>query len=127
MRRESQQQRPPRGPVRPRSAPGGGAGGPDDGTPAAGDADGARPDTLAGGPDGGTAARGGGLRLRWALLIGLAGGLALTAAFPPYGIWPLAAAGPALLVVALRQQSLRGSFAAPSSAWPSSCPSCLGW
>ena len=53
----------------------------------------------------------GGLRLRWALLIGLAGGLALTAAFPPYGIWPLAVAGPALLVVALRQQSLRGSFA----------------
>jgi apolipoprotein N-acyltransferase len=53
----------------------------------------------------------GGLRLRWALLIGLAGGAALTAAFPPYGIWPLAVVGPALLVVALRQQGLRGSFA----------------
>src|SRR5579875_708269 len=52
-----------------------------------------------------------GMRLRWALLTGLAGGLALTAAFPPYGIWPLAAAGPALLAVALRRQSLRGSFA----------------
>ena len=53
----------------------------------------------------------GGPPLRWALLAGLAGGVALTAAFPPYGIWPLAALGPALLVVALRQRSLRGSFA----------------
>ena len=52
-----------------------------------------------------------GLRLRWALLTGLAGGAALMAAFPPYGAWPLAAAGPALLVLALRGQSLRGSFA----------------
>jgi apolipoprotein N-acyltransferase len=52
-----------------------------------------------------------GLRLRWALLTGLAGGLALTAACPPYGIWPLAAVGPALLVVALWRQGLRGSFA----------------
>ena len=125
MRRESQQQ-PARGPVRLRRAPGGDAAGLDGGTPGAGDSDGSRRDTLAGGPDGGSAARGaagrtgngiigpgssGGLRLRWALLIGLAGGLALTAAFPPYGIWPLAAAGPALLVVALRQQRLRGSFA----------------
>ena len=54
---------------------------------------------------------GGGLRLRWALAAGLAGGAALTAAFPPYGIWPLAVAGPALLAVALRQQGLRGSLA----------------
>jgi apolipoprotein N-acyltransferase len=53
----------------------------------------------------------GGMRLHWALLTGLAGGLTLTAAFPPYGIWPLAAAGPALLAVSLRRQSLRGSFA----------------
>ncbi len=52
------------------------------------------------------------LRLRWALLAGLAGGAALTAAFPPYGIWPLAAAGPALLAVALWRQSLRGALAA---------------
>ena len=51
------------------------------------------------------------LRLRWALLAGLAGGLLLTAAFPPYGIWPLAIAGPAVLAVTLREQSLRGSFA----------------
>jgi apolipoprotein N-acyltransferase len=77
--------------------------------------------TTGGGPEaasgpvlpGGPAGVGGldGMRLRWALLTGLVGGLALTAAFPPYGIWPLAVVGPALLAVALRQQSLRGSFA----------------
>src|SRR5262245_49481388 len=50
------------------------------------------------------------LRLRWALLTALAGGLALAAAFPPAGIWPLAAAGPALLVIALSGRSLRASF-----------------
>jgi apolipoprotein N-acyltransferase len=48
--------------------------------------------------------------LGWAVLIAVAGGLALAAAFPPAGIWPLAAAGPALLVVALWRRSLRGSF-----------------
>ncbi|MFY9778556.1 MAG: apolipoprotein N-acyltransferase, partial [Trebonia sp.] len=51
------------------------------------------------------------LRLRWALATGLAGGLALAAAFPPAGIWPLAAAGPALLAIALSGRSLRASFA----------------
>jgi apolipoprotein N-acyltransferase len=50
------------------------------------------------------------LRLRWALLAATVGGLALTGAFPPVGIWPLAAAGPALLVVALYQQRLRTAF-----------------
>jgi apolipoprotein N-acyltransferase len=50
------------------------------------------------------------LRLRWALVLALLGGLALDAAFPPAGIWPLAAAGPALLVIALWGRSLRGSF-----------------
>jgi apolipoprotein N-acyltransferase len=40
--------------------------------------------------------------------------VALAAAFPPYGFWPFAALGPALLVLALRQQSLRGSFAVGS-------------
>jgi apolipoprotein N-acyltransferase len=50
------------------------------------------------------------LRIRWALLVSLAGGLALAASFPPYGLWPLAAAGPALLVVALAGRSPRGSF-----------------
>jgi apolipoprotein N-acyltransferase len=50
------------------------------------------------------------LRLRWALTAGLAGGLALAAAFPPAGIWPLAAVGPALLAIALSGRSLRASF-----------------
>jgi apolipoprotein N-acyltransferase len=50
------------------------------------------------------------LRLRWALATALAGGLALAAAFPPAGIWPLAVAGPALLVVALAGRGLRASF-----------------
>ena len=51
-----------------------------------------------------------GLRLRWALLAAVAGGVALVAAFPPVGFWPLAAAGPALLVIALHRQGLRASF-----------------
>src|SRR5580692_3897749 len=51
-----------------------------------------------------------GLRLPWALLVALAGGVALVAAFPPVGFWPLAAAGPALLVLALHRQGLRASF-----------------
>jgi apolipoprotein N-acyltransferase len=50
------------------------------------------------------------LRLRWALAAALAGGLALAAAFPPAGIWPLAVAGPALLAIALSGRSLRASF-----------------
>ena len=50
------------------------------------------------------------LRLTWALLTALAGGLALAAAFPPAGIWPLAVAGPALLAVALSGRSLRASL-----------------
>src|SRR5215469_18628029 len=52
------------------------------------------------------------LRPRHALLTAVAGGLALAAAFPPVGIWPLAAAGPALLIVALWQQRARLAFAA---------------
>jgi apolipoprotein N-acyltransferase len=52
------------------------------------------------------------LALGWALLAAVAGGLALTAAFPPVGAWPLAPVGPALLVLALQGRSLRGSFAA---------------
>jgi apolipoprotein N-acyltransferase len=51
------------------------------------------------------------LRLHWALLIALAAGLLLAAAFPPYGLWPLAFIGPALLVVALHRRSLRAAFA----------------
>jgi apolipoprotein N-acyltransferase len=51
------------------------------------------------------------LALGWALLAAVAGGLILTAAFPPAGAWPLAPLGPALLVVALQGRSLRASFA----------------
>jgi apolipoprotein N-acyltransferase len=51
------------------------------------------------------------LRFLPAMLVAIAGGLALAAAFPPVGFWPLAAVGPALLVVALWRRSLRGSFA----------------
>jgi apolipoprotein N-acyltransferase len=53
----------------------------------------------------------GGLPASLALVLALAGGVALAAAFPPAGIWPFAAAGPALLVVALWRRSLRGSLA----------------
>jgi apolipoprotein N-acyltransferase len=52
------------------------------------------------------------LRLPWALAVALTGGLALAAAFPPTGIWPLAPAGPALLAVALWRRSFRGSLLA---------------
>jgi apolipoprotein N-acyltransferase len=52
-----------------------------------------------------------GLRLRWALLLCLAGGVSLALAFPPYGVWPLVVAGPCLLVVALNGRTLRGSLA----------------
>ncbi len=52
----------------------------------------------------------GGFRTRWALLLSLAGGLTVFAAFPPLDVWPLAFLGPGLLVVALTGRSLRGSF-----------------
>jgi len=52
------------------------------------------------------------LRLPWALAVALTGGLALTAAFPPIGLWPLAPAGPALLAVALWRRGLRASLLA---------------
>jgi apolipoprotein N-acyltransferase len=52
----------------------------------------------------------GGFRTRWALLISVAGGLALYASFPPIDAWPLAVLGPALLVIALTGRSLRASF-----------------
>jgi apolipoprotein N-acyltransferase len=52
------------------------------------------------------------LRPWQALLTALAGGLALAAAFPPVGIWPLAALGPALLVMALWQQRARTALGA---------------
>ena len=50
------------------------------------------------------------LPLRWALPAAAAGGLALAGAFPPVGVWPLAVAAPAVLVLTLYRQSLRASF-----------------
>jgi apolipoprotein N-acyltransferase len=52
------------------------------------------------------------LQVPLALLTALAGGLALAAAFPPAGIWPLAAVGPAMLVLALWRQRARTALAA---------------
>jgi apolipoprotein N-acyltransferase len=52
------------------------------------------------------------LRPSLALLTALAGGLALAEAFPPAGIWPLAAVGPAFLTVALWRQRARVALAA---------------
>jgi len=51
-----------------------------------------------------------GTPLRWALPLALAGGLALAAAFPPVGAWPLAVAGVTLLTVALWRTSLQASL-----------------
>jgi apolipoprotein N-acyltransferase len=48
-----------------------------------------------------------GFGLLWALLLSVAGGLALYASFPPIGVWPLVVLGPALLVLALAGRSLR--------------------
>jgi apolipoprotein N-acyltransferase len=56
-------------------------------------------------PTGASRERPAGLSNRWALLVALAGGLTLAAAFPPVGAWPLAAAGPALLTIALWRSS----------------------
>jgi apolipoprotein N-acyltransferase len=56
-------------------------------------------------PTGASRERAAGLSNRWALLVALAGGLALAAAFPPVGAWPLAVAGPALLTIALWRSS----------------------
>jgi apolipoprotein N-acyltransferase len=70
-----------------------------------------RPAGLAPFPETGHAASGAGLPTGLALLTALTGGVALAAAFPPAGAWPLAAVAPALLVVALWRRSLRGSLA----------------
>jgi apolipoprotein N-acyltransferase len=60
--------------------------------------------------DGRGLAAGGWQGTRIALLVALAGGLLLAAAFPPLGVWPLAFAGPALLLIALHRRGLRASF-----------------
>jgi apolipoprotein N-acyltransferase len=55
-------------------------------------------------------AGGGRPRLWPAVGAAVLGGLALAAAFPPVGLWPLAPFGPALLVLALRGRRARGAF-----------------
>ena len=54
--------------------------------------------------------RTGGLGMFPALLTAIVGGLALAGAFPPVGFWPLAAVGPALLVIALWNRGPGASF-----------------
>ena len=68
-----------------------------------------QPAGLAPGSGAGASGDSGGLRTRLAVPVAIAGGLALAAAFPPVGAWPLAAAGPALLAVALWRRTLRGA------------------
>ncbi|MBO0836047.1 MAG: apolipoprotein N-acyltransferase, partial [Actinobacteria bacterium] len=51
------------------------------------------------------------LRPHLAVLAGLAGGLLLAAAFPPVGIWPLAAIAPAVLTISLWRQRARTALA----------------
>ncbi len=48
--------------------------------------------------------------LRAALLVALLAGLVTFAAFPPVGVWPLAIAGPAVLIIAVRGRRLRAAF-----------------
>jgi apolipoprotein N-acyltransferase len=57
------------------------------------------------------AARWPGLRGRWSLLAAFAAGLALAGAFPPVGFWPLAAVGPALLILAVWGKGALARFA----------------
>ena len=52
----------------------------------------------------------GGFAWPWALLLSILGGIAVFVSFPPLDAWPMAAVGPALLVVALTGRNLRGSF-----------------
>lgn len=59
-----------------------------------------------------TAPGNGGLRLSWpaALAAALASGGCLLAAFPPFGVWPLAPVGVALMGAVCHRRSLRGGF-----------------
>jgi apolipoprotein N-acyltransferase len=52
-----------------------------------------------------------GLPRWWSLLAAVAAGLALAGAFPPFGFWPLASAGPGLLILALWGKRRLATFA----------------
>ena len=104
---------PPAGSTGPNTSAGGHASGPAPG--AASRREPASPsepaDPAAATPETGRPDTRGGLPLLPGMLVAIAGGLALAAAFPPVGFWPLAVAGPGLLIVSLWRRSLRGSFA----------------
>ncbi len=46
----------------------------------------------------------------WSVAVAVAAGLALAAAFPPVGVWPLAMAGPALLILAVWRKGPQATF-----------------
>ncbi|HEX9034513.1 MAG TPA: apolipoprotein N-acyltransferase [Streptosporangiaceae bacterium] len=52
----------------------------------------------------------GGLPGWWSLGTAIVAGLALAAAFPPLGLWPMAMAGPALLTLAVREKNWRAAL-----------------
>ena len=47
------------------------------------------------------------MRLRWAFLVALAGGLLLAVSFPPVGIWPLAPLGVGVMSLPLSPDRVR--------------------
>ncbi|MEU8256845.1 apolipoprotein N-acyltransferase [Micromonospora inaquosa] len=80
---------------------------------------------------------GGPLPLRVAAPLAVAAGLALLVAFPPYGVWPLAPVGVALLAAAAHRRRLRAgaglgfltgvAFFAPLLAWTNLHTGYLPW
>ncbi|MET8121526.1 apolipoprotein N-acyltransferase [Micromonospora sp. NPDC005189] len=77
------------------------------------------------------------LPLRVAVPLAVAAGLALLVAFPPYGVWPLAPVGVALLAAAVHRRRLRAgaglgfltgvAFFAPLLAWTNLHTGYLPW
>ncbi|MEU8408669.1 apolipoprotein N-acyltransferase [Micromonospora sp. NPDC048842] len=77
------------------------------------------------------------LPLRVAVTLAVAAGLALLVAFPPYGVWPLAPVGVALLAAAAHRRRLRAgaglgfltgvAFFAPLLAWTNLHTGYLPW
>jgi apolipoprotein N-acyltransferase len=63
----------------------------------------------------------------WSLVLAVAAGLALAGAFPPVGVWPLAIAGPGLLVLALRDKRPLAAFGLSLSCGGVFFFGLLGW